>query len=60
MKKRYFATIAGVKVEISEERANQIKRLQAIIRAQRATATDSAGTKTGEDGNRVERNANAK
>ena len=40
MAKRYYMTLAGVKCEISEARAAQIRRLQALIRAQRAT--DSA------------------
>lgn len=34
--KRYYATIGGVKVEITKERADQIKRLQSLIRAQRS------------------------
>lgn len=38
MEKRYFATIAGVKVEITEERANQIRALQEKIRMQRANS----------------------
>lgn len=38
MGKRYFATIAGVKVEITEERANQIRALQEKIRMQRANS----------------------
>ena len=63
MAKRYFMTLAGVKCEISEERAKQIQRLKEIIRAQRATdsanvpAEDSAATipadadtKTGDGG----------
>lgn len=53
MEKRYFATLAGVKVEISEERANQIKRLQATIRAQRAKVENTAtkhGLQTYTDG----------
>lgn len=46
MGKRYFATLAGVKVEISEERANQIRALQEKIRAQRAKV-ENAATKHG-------------
>lgn len=46
MGKRYFATIAGVKVEITEERANQIRALQEKIRAQRAAATPETYPKT--------------
>ena len=50
MAKRYFMTLAGVKCEISEARAAQIRRLQALIRAQRAndSAVDVPGG-TGED-----------
>lgn len=42
MEKRYFATIAGARIEITKERADQIKRLQAIIRAQRAKVENYA------------------
>ena len=50
MAKRYYMTLAGVKCEIPEERAAQIRRLQALIRAQRAndSAVDVSGD-TGED-----------
>ena len=47
---KYYMTLAGVKCEISEARAAQIRRLQALIRAQRAN--DSAvdvSEDTGED-----------
>lgn len=34
--KRYFATLGGVRVEITKEKAEQIKRLQKLIAEQRA------------------------
>lgn len=38
--KRYFATLGGIRVEISKDRAEQIKRLQRLIADQRKQQSD--------------------
>lgn len=43
-KKRYFANIAGVRVEISKEKAEQIRRLQRIIKENWARQQADKGT----------------
>lgn len=53
MKTRYFMTLAGARVEITKERADQIKALQAKIKAQRAKVENTAtkhGLQTYDDG----------
>lgn len=42
--KKYFAELGGVRVEITRERAEQIKRLQKLIADQRAKSQDNKQT----------------